>query len=149
MGRASTGTRFENSPSSVVMRAEPIWLTREIVDSIHFQQIRQSGGSYGVRDDGLVDSALGRAQNRWSYSGEVEMPELAAAYGYGLTKNHGFVDGNKRVGFLAMYVFLGLNGIEIEAIEEEVVIVMTEVASGERSETELTDWIRERVVPLE
>ena len=116
---------------------------------MHFQQIRQSGGSYGVRDDGLILSALARPKNRWSYSTEVEWPELAAAYGYGLTKNHGFVDGNKRIGFLAMYVFLGLNGIEIEVPEEEVVIATTEVASGERSEDELADWVRERVVPLE
>lgn len=131
------------------MRAEPIWLTRDMVGAIHFQQIRQSGGSYGVRDDGLILAALARPKNRWSYSAEVEWPELAAAYGYGFTKNHGFVDGNKRIGFMAMYVFLGLNGIEIEAPEEEVVIAMTEVASGERSEDELADWVRERVVPLE
>lgn len=131
------------------MRAEPIWLTRDMVGAIHFQQIRQSGGSYGVRDDGLILSALARPKNRWSYATEAEWPELAAAYGYRLTKKHGFVDGNKRIGFLAMYVFLGLNGFEIEAPEEEVVIAMTEIASGERSEGELADWVRERVVPLE
>jgi death-on-curing protein len=131
------------------MHAEPIWLTREIVGAIHVQQIRQSGGSYGVRDDTLILSALARPRNRWSYSSEAQWPELAAAYGYGLTKNHGFVDGNKRVGFMAMYVFLGLNGIEIEAPEEEVVFTMTGVASGQWSENDLAEWVRDRAVPME
>lgn len=130
------------------MVAEPIWLSKPVVEAIHYRQIRQHGGSYGVRDVGLIDSALARPQNRWGYSGEADLPALAAAYGFGLTKNHGFVDGNKRVGFMAMYIFLGLNGLEIEVREEEVVQVMTEVAGGERSEDGLAEWIRGRVVPL-
>jgi death-on-curing protein len=128
--------------------AEPVWLSRRMIESIHHQQIRQHGGGYGVRDEGLIDSALTRPQNRWGYSPESDLATLAAAYGFGLTKNHGFVDGNKRVGFMAMYVFLGLNGLEIDAPEEEVVTLMTEVASGGRSEDELAEWLRGRVAPL-
>jgi len=131
------------------MRTEPLWLTRHTVGAIHHAQIRQHGGSYGVRDEGLIASALARPQNRHGYSPHSDLPEIAAAYGYGLTKNHGFVDGNKRVGFMAMYVFLALNGLEIEAAEAEVVVLMTEVASGERSEEDLAEWLRERAIPLQ
>jgi death-on-curing protein len=131
------------------MVAEPIWLTRRMVQAVHDQQIREHGGRHGVRDEGLIASALARPQNRWGYSQDVDLPELAAAYGFGLTKNHGFIDGNKRVGYMAMYVFLGTNGLEIEAPEEEVVILMTRVASGEWTEDELAAWLRERIVPYE
>lgn len=120
-----------------------------MIESIHHQQIRQHGGGYGVRDEGLIDSALARPQNRWGYSQESDLATLAAAYGFGLTKNHGFVDGNKRVGFMAMYVFLGLNGFEVDAPEEEVVVLMTEVASGGRSEDQLVEWLRGHVTPLQ
>ncbi|HLL82388.1 MAG TPA: type II toxin-antitoxin system death-on-curing family toxin [Longimicrobium sp.] len=102
-----------------------------------------------MRDEGLIASALARPQNRWGYSQDVDLPELAASYGFGRTKNHGFIDGNKRVGYMAMYVFLGINGLDIEASEDEVVILMTGVASGERSENDLAEWLRERVVPFE
>lgn len=131
------------------MVSEPIWLTRRIVQAVHERQIREHGGRDGVRDEGLIASALARPQNRWGYSQDVDLPELAAAYGFGLTKNHGFIDGNKRVGYMAMYVFLGINGLDIEAPEEEVVILMTGVASGELGEDELAEWLRERVVPRE
>jgi death-on-curing protein len=131
------------------MVSEPFWLTRRMVRSIHDQQIREHGGSHGVRDEGLIASALARPQNRWGYSRDVDLPELAAAYAFGLTKNHGFIDGNKRVGYMAAYVFLGLNGLDVEAPEEEVVILMSGVASGERSEKELAEWLRERAVPYE
>lgn len=131
------------------MVSEPLWLTRRMVRAIHDQQIREHGGSHGVRDEGLIASALARPQNRWGYSRDVDLPELAAAYGFGLTKNHGFIDGNKRVGYMAAYVFLGINGLDVEAPEEEVVILMSGVASGERSEDELAEWLRERAIPYE
>ena len=99
-----------------------------------------------MRDDGLIDSALSRPQNRWAYAKDVDLADLAAAYGYGLAKNHGFVDGNKRIGFMAMYVFLRLNGREIEADEPDVVRAMTAVASGEMGEDALASWLRQNVV---
>ncbi len=129
------------------MESEPIWLTRKMVAGFHQRQILQHGGGQGVRDEALIESALARPQNRWRYSPETDLPALAAAYGFGLTKNHGFVDGNKRVGFVALAVFLELNGLRVDAPEEEVVVLMTEVASGERSEDGLAEWIRGRIVP--
>lgn len=128
------------------MRYEPVWLTRRMIGEIHHEQISEHGGSYGVRDDGLIDSALARPRNRWEYAEDVNLSGLAAAYGYGLAKNHGFVDGNKRVGFMAMYVFLRLNGVEIEAGEPEVVRLMTAVASGALGEEELAAWLKQSVV---
>lgn len=127
---------------------EPLWLERRLVDAIHADQIRQHGGSHGVRDSGLVESALARARQRWGYEPETDLPALAASYGYGLARNQGYVDGNKRTGYMAMYVFLGLNGLEIESAEPEVVAVMVEVASGERSEEELAEWLRRSTVPF-
>ena len=121
--------------------AEPIWLSWRIVQAIHFDQISQHGGSQGVRDPGLVESALSRPIDKWQY-GNADVFLLAAAYGYGIAKNHGFVDGNKRTAFLALYTFLGLSGYDLEAPEAEVVQVMTSVAGGALSEQELADWVR-------
>lgn len=128
---------------------EPFWLKRSLVDAVHADQIRQHGGSHGVRDSGLIESALARPRQRLGYEPESDLAVLAAAYGYGLARNHGYVDGNKRIAYMAMYVFLGLNDVEIEAPEPEVVAVMLEVASGERSEEELAEWLRRSTVPLE
>lgn len=126
---------------------EPRWLSRLMVDTLHRELIREHGGRYGVREDGLIDSALSRPRNRWSYSTEADLASLAAAYGFGLARNHGFVDGNKRVAFMALYVFLGLNGFDLEVSEPEVVSVMTGVADGSLGEEELAGWIRSRVIP--
>ncbi|HEX8694520.1 MAG TPA: type II toxin-antitoxin system death-on-curing family toxin [Longimicrobium sp.] len=131
------------------MAAEPVWLSRELVDQIHANQIEEHGGSHGARDDGLIESALERPRNRWQYDPEADLHSLAAAYGYGLAKNHGYIDGNKRVAYMAMYVFLGLNGLEIEVAEPETVMAMLEVAAGERSEDQLVEWLREHTIPFE
>jgi death-on-curing protein len=88
---------------------EPIWLSRILLDQMHAELIREHGGSPGIRDANLVESALARPQNKWAY-GEEDIVKLAAAYGYGLARNHGYVDGNKRIGFMAMFVFLYQNG---------------------------------------
>jgi death on curing protein len=128
---------------------EPDWVTREVLDAIHDDQIRQHGGSYGVRDDGLIESALMRPQNRWRYEKGADLPALAASYAFGLAKNHGYVDGNKRVAFSAAYLFLALNGWEIETPEPDVVAAMLALASGEAGEEEFADWIRPRIVPLQ
>lgn len=121
---------------------EPNWLTYPIVMAIHDDLLRQHGGLVGVRDEGLVLSALARPQHRWSYSNAPDLHGCAAAYGFGIAKNHGFSDGNKRTAFQAMYTFLGLNGIELTAPEPEAVAVMLAVASSDLSEPKLADWLR-------
>lgn len=122
-------------------QAEPIWLSWRIVESIHLEQILQHGGSRGVRDKGLMESALARPVNKWQYEG-ADVFALAAAYGFGIAKNHGFEDGNKRTAFVSLYTFLGLNGYDLDAAEPEVVSVMTAVADGTLPEEGLADWIR-------
>lgn len=126
-------------------RAEPRWLSPTLVRAIHADQVRQHGGSLGLRDNDLLHSALARAQNRWHYDTDAELVELAAAYGFGLVRNHPFVDGNKRVAFQTMYVFLGLNGWRITAEEPEVVRLMLDAASGTIDERALADWLREHI----
>lgn len=121
--------------------AEPISLSWRIVASIHLEQILQHGGSRGVRDKGLIESALARPVNKWQYEG-TDVFALAAAYGFGSAKNHGFEDGNKRTAFVSLYTFLGLNGYDLDASEPEVVSVMTAVADGTLPEEGLADWIR-------
>jgi len=110
--------------------------------AIHFDQLRVHGGLPGLRDENALESALARPRNRSVYDSRSGLAALAAAYGYGLVTSHPFIDGNKRVGFLAMYVFLGLNGKEIEAEEPEVVELMVEIADGGRSEQEVAAWLR-------
>lgn len=127
-------------------RSEPVWLDYPIVEALHNDQLRTHGGTPGVRDRGLIESALARPLQRWTYDESADLANLAASYGFGLAKNHGFVDGNKRVAFMALYVFLGLNGKDLDAPEPEVVSVMLAVAGGELGEDELAAWVRERWV---
>ena len=124
---------------------EPVWLDRTVCDAIHFDQLRQHGGIPGVRDENALESALARPRNRWVYEPESDLAALAAAYGFGLATNHGFNDGNKRIAFLAMYVFLGLNGWEIEAPEPDVVEIMLALADGRLDEERLADWLRDHM----
>lgn len=123
---------------------EPRWLTRRMLDVIHAEQIHQHGGSAGVRDDGLIESALARPKNRLAYGEDVDLADLAATYAVGLAKNHGYVDGNKRIAFTALYVFLGLNGRRLEAPEPEVVQTTIDVAAGNVGEAELAAWVRKK-----
>ena len=125
---------------------EPIWLTRSIVETIHISQIREHGGQYRIRDITLLESARSRPMNRWAYEQESDILILAAAYGYSLAKNHCFVDGNKRIAFMAMYTFLGLNGYDIDATEPEVVDFMLGVADSSISEEQLIHWLRLQAV---
>jgi death-on-curing protein len=113
---------------------EPSWLSYEQVVAIHSRQLRRFGGAPGLRDEGLLRSALERPINKWQYE-QAELPELAAAYAFGLAKNHAFVDGNKRIAFMTMVVFLRLNDIHF-APEPAL-------AAGEVSEESLTRWIRD------
>ena len=126
---------------------EPRWLAVVHLLAIHTDQIHSHGGSAGLRDRGLLESALERPRNRLRYNPDSDLESLAAAYGFGLASNHPFVDGNKRVAFQAMYLFLGLNGLRIEAPEEEVVTVILALASGDLDEPDLAAWIRQNVTP--
>ena len=126
---------------------EPRWLGRTVVDAIHADQLRQHGGLAGIRDENALESALARARQKWSYGDERDIAVLAAAYGYGLARNHPYRDGNKRIGFLALATFLGINGHELNATDAEVVTTMLSLAEGKLTERALADWIREHIEP--
>ena len=128
------------------MMDEPKWMKRAWVDAIQADQIRQHGGSPGVRDEGMIESALARPRNLFAYE-EPDLARLAAAYAYGLGRNHGFIDGNKRIAFQTMFVFLGINGWRLVAEEPEVVRVMLDVAAGAMSEADLAAWVRDYLEP--
>jgi death-on-curing protein len=127
--------------------SEPRWIPPVYVLAIHADQVQGHGGSLGLRDRGLLESALERPKNRFRYDPEADLASLAAAYGFGLAQNHPFVDGNKRVAFQAMYLFLGLNGFRIEASEEEVVLLILSLASGQLDEASLANWLRDHITP--
>ncbi|MCW7480278.1 MULTISPECIES: type II toxin-antitoxin system death-on-curing family toxin [Leptospira] len=124
------------------MKREPKWLNRKIAEAIHLDQIKQHGGSLGIRDIGLLESALDRPKNQWHYKPESTIFELTASLGIGVAKNHPFMDGNKRTSFLLMYVFLASNGFIIDTSEEDVVNVMLKVADGSIKEDELAKWLK-------
>jgi death-on-curing protein len=124
-------------------RSEPKWLSRTVVDAIHNDQLREHGGLRGVRDENVLESALARPQQKWHYAGRTDVPMLAAAYAFGFVKNHPYRDGNKRIGFLAMVTFLGVNGHGFSASDSEVVTEFLALAEGSVSEEALADWIRQ------
>lgn len=128
---------------------EPRWLSRMIVDAIHSELLLEHGGSPGVRAGGdeLIESALALPQNRYAYQPDSDLMELAAAYLFGLTKNHGYVDGNKRVGFAAAITFLMLNGLRLTASEVEAYEAVIAGAEGRSSEEEIAGWIRSQTEP--
>ncbi len=130
----------------MVNTREPIWLDRALIEIYHEQQIRLHGGLLGLRDVSVLESALARPQQRFHYDPEADLAALAASLGLGLARNHPFVDGNKRTAFLAMYAFLGFNGLRLEADESEVVAVMLDLAGGTLSEEDLAKWLRLRSV---
>ena len=124
--------------------SEPVWLPTELIIAIHDEQLEQFGGPSGLRDRGLLESALARPLNQYAY-GKEDVAALAAAYGFGLAQNHPFVDGNKRTALLAVVTFLGLNGREFTASEAEAAVTMLGVAAGEIGEEELARWIGSNV----
>ena len=121
---------------------EPVWLTADLVKAIHDVQLRMFGGPAGLRDEGALESALGRPVNRWAYE-EADLAALAAAYAFGIARNHPFVDGNKRAALLSLVTFLGLNAIDFVADEAEAVVMIRGLAAGEVDEAGLTRWIRD------
>jgi death on curing protein len=123
---------------------EPEWLTADLVLAMHDEQLREFGGPAGIRDMGALESALGRARNRWAYEGG-DLPRLAAAYGFGIARNHPFVDGNKRAALLAIITFLGLNDVEFTASEAEAVVMIRDLAAGAIDEGVLARWIADNI----
>jgi death-on-curing protein len=126
-------------------RTEPRWLSRTVVDAIHADQLRQHGGLPGVRDDNVLESALARPQQKWAYDAAPDVAVLAAAYAFGLVRNHPYRDGNKRIGFLALMTFLGINDHDLETTDEDVVTTMLALADGSLTEAQLAQWIRGRL----
>ncbi|HTO67390.1 MAG TPA: type II toxin-antitoxin system death-on-curing family toxin [Bradyrhizobium sp.] len=122
--------------------SEPVWLEVEILTDLHAEQLALFGGPDGIRDLGMLESALGRPLNKFAY-GETDLAALAAAYAFGIARNHPFVDGNKRAAFGAMIVFLGLNGVDFLVPPENATAMILALAAGEVSEEGLTRWIRD------
>lgn len=120
----------------------PAWVTYEQVIAIHSKQLRRFGGAPGLRDEGMLQSALQRPQDKWHYE-QVELPELAAAYAFGLAKNHAFVDGNKRIAFMTMVTFLRKNGVPFSPDPAHATTIVMSLAAGEVSEESLARWIRD------
>lgn len=123
------------------MSDEPCWLTREAVLAIHAQLLARFGGSAGIREDNMLESALAKPRQLHAY-GQPNVYEMAAAYAFGIVKNHPFVDGNKRAGFVAAYTFLGINGFDFTAPEEEAVIFTRGLAAGDITLEEYTLWLQ-------
>lgn len=124
------------------MSEEPEWLSKEDALRAHSRELQIFGGAPGIRDEGGLESALGRPLNKWQYE-NAELPELAAAYAFGIVRNHPFVDGNKRAGFVSMLAFLLLNKVEFAPDPLEAAAIILGVAAGEIDEAGLARWIRD------
>ncbi len=125
---------------------EPVWLRKELVLFVHRRQVLQHGGTLGIRDEGLLESALARPRQIFAYEPEADIARLAAAYAWSIVQNHPFVDGNKRTALVVCRVFLRLNGYDLLASADEKHEVFMGIASGAVSERELVQWLRERIV---
>jgi death-on-curing protein len=120
----------------------PVWVPRLVVEAVHFDQLRTHGGLAGVRDASALESALARPRNRFAYGRKPDVATLAAAYAFGLARDHPFQDGNKRIAFLTAVIFLGLNGYDLDVADADVIAQMVAVAAGRLSEARLATWIR-------
>lgn len=135
------------------MTAQPaqhlwVWINPRVLYAVHDEQLAEHGGGSGVRDAGLFDSAVNRPQ-QLAHHGTPDVAELAAAYGYGISRNHPFIDGNKRTAFVAVEMFLMLNGYELFADDADCVMTMLAVAAGDISEADFAIWVRSRIRPLQ
>lgn len=126
--------------------SEPVWLPIELIHHVHERQIAEHGGLAGVREEALLDSALARPRNAFTY-GEKDLCVLAALYAAGIAKNHAFVDGNKRTGFIACELFLEVNGWTLTAPDEECIALMLALAASEADAEAFAVWLREWVKP--
>jgi death-on-curing protein len=124
-----------------------VWVDKQLLLLLHDESLAEHGGATGLRDEGLLDSALARPMNLIAY-GEPDLAELAASYGVGLAKNHAFVDGNKRAAFLAVGLFLRLNGHRLNATPAAATVAMMDVAAGTLNEADFADWIRRHSAPV-
>lgn len=125
---------------------EPRWLPKDLILQVHNSQLAEHGGGAGVRDEGLLESALARPQNAFAY-GQSDVAVLAGAYAFGIAKNHPFIDGNKRTAFVACELFLAANGYDLIASDEECLAMVLGLAASEVGESELAAWLRENVQP--
>ena len=123
---------------------EPTWVLRSVIDAVHDMQLAEHSGATGIRDEGLLDSALARPKNMFAY-GETDLCVLAATYAAGIAHNHPYVDGNKRTAFLAAYIFLQINGQELNASEIDTTSTMVALAAGEIDKEAFADWLRANV----
>ncbi|MCB2074991.1 MAG: type II toxin-antitoxin system death-on-curing family toxin [Novosphingobium sp.] len=126
------------------VRFEPAWVKEAVALAVHDRQLAEHGGGVGVRDRGGLNSALARPRNRWE-NGEDDLAVLAAAYAFGIVRNHPFVDGNKRSGWVVANLFLELNGSGLAFNEVEAIGVVESLAAGDLTEDELADWFREKI----
>jgi death-on-curing protein len=127
----------------------PIWIDKRALLLLHQESLAQFGGAGGLRDEGLLDSALARPVNKHAYEGCADLAVLAAAYGFGLARNHAFVDGNKRVAFLAVGVFLAINRHGLTATPVEAIDAIVALAAGAMDEAQFAQWIRAHLRPGE
>ncbi|MGE0596733.1 MAG: type II toxin-antitoxin system death-on-curing family toxin [Hyphomonadaceae bacterium] len=125
---------------------EPRWLPKNLILAVHNRQLAEHGGGAGVRDEGLLESALARPLNLCAY-GKSDPAALAAAYAFGVAKNHPFVDGNKRTAFVACELFLAANGFELAAADEECLAMVLSLAAGEIDEAEFAVWLGDNAQP--
>jgi len=128
----------------VAERPEPKWLDQRVALAVHDRQLAEHGGPAGLRDEGALASALAPPVNRWGY-GEDDLCSLAAAYAFGIARNHPFVDGNKRTAWVMARLFLRKNTIDFAFTEQEAIETALALAAGELSEDELADWFRQRL----
>lgn len=126
---------------------EPIWIERGLIEALHQDQVRTYGGRFGLRDANLLESALARPRQKWAYEPQAGVHALAAAYAFGIAKNHPFVDGNKRTAFAAMTLFLARNGYPLVVSEADAIVTMLAVAAGDRTEDDLAAWCRAHARP--
>ena len=122
------------------------WISDQAAVAMHHESIREHGGAAGIRDRLLLESALARPRNLYEYE-EADVFRLAAAYAFGICRNHPFIDGNKRTGFLVMYAFLSINGQHLTASQPDAAVTFIELASGAVTEHELAEWIRANSEP--
>jgi len=127
---------------------EPRWVLEDVTLAVHQMLLAEHGGSPGIRDKSLLDSALARPKQRLTYEPDSTLFELAASYSFGIAKNHPFIDGNKRVVLAVGAVFLELNGFELDAPEPEAVIMFEQLAAGNIAEAELADWFKKSCTPI-
>lgn len=124
---------------------KPVWLNQRAFVLLHAESLAEHGGLWGLRDEAALESALARPRDVYAYERGIDVARLAAAYGFGLVRGHPFNDGNKRAGFLALGLFLELNGFELDVEEVNAVKTMVDLAAGNLTEEALAEWIRARI----